>query len=145
MHQEEIDEVVACMQSGWLGTGPRVARFESDFAAYNDVTPQPVAGVNSRTAAMHMRIAANLEPCSFCAMNSILHAGPQRFWRTLTPRDPQRNLAHVDDSEHPNLHDSGRLRSARRLCLRVIRWLHRVVALSCGSSLRPPGSQCWHG
>ena len=30
--EEEIDEVVACMRSGWLGTGPRVARFEADFA-----------------------------------------------------------------------------------------------------------------
>lgn len=85
IHQEEIDEVVACMQAGWLGTGPRVARFESDFASYKGVTPAQVAGVNSCTAAMHVSmVAANMEPGSevittpltFCAtVNSILHAG----------------------------------------------------------------------
>ena len=30
----EIEEVIASMRSGWLGTGPKVARFERDFAAY---------------------------------------------------------------------------------------------------------------
>jgi dTDP-4-amino-4,6-dideoxygalactose transaminase len=30
----EISEVVASLKSGWLGTGPKVARFESDFATY---------------------------------------------------------------------------------------------------------------
>ena len=34
IEQAEIDEVVACMQSSWLGTGPRVAQFEHNFAAY---------------------------------------------------------------------------------------------------------------
>ena len=33
----EIEEVVAVLQSGWLGTGPKVARFEQDFAAYKDI------------------------------------------------------------------------------------------------------------
>ena len=33
IEQAEIDEVVACMESAWLGTGPRVAQFENDFAA----------------------------------------------------------------------------------------------------------------
>ena len=28
----EIQEVVASMKSGWLGTGPKVAQFELDFA-----------------------------------------------------------------------------------------------------------------
>ena len=30
--EEEIEEVVASMRVGWLGTGPKVARFEEDFA-----------------------------------------------------------------------------------------------------------------
>jgi dTDP-4-amino-4,6-dideoxygalactose transaminase len=85
IRQAEIDEVVACMQSGWLGTGPRVARFEADFAAYKGVTAAQTAGVNSCTAALHVSmVAAALEPGSevittpltFCAtVNSILHAG----------------------------------------------------------------------
>ena len=28
IEEAEIDEVVASMRSGWLGTGPKVARFE---------------------------------------------------------------------------------------------------------------------
>jgi dTDP-4-amino-4,6-dideoxygalactose transaminase len=81
----EIAEVEACMRSGWLGTGPRVARFEQDFAAYQGLKPAQVAGLNSCTAALHVSmVAANLEPGSevittpltFCAtVNSILHAG----------------------------------------------------------------------
>ena len=40
--QEEIDEVVACLKSRWIGTGPRTAQFERDFAAYKGV-PAAVA------------------------------------------------------------------------------------------------------
>lgn len=83
--EEEIAEVVDSMRSGWLGTGPKVARFESDFARYQDVANNRVAAVNSCTAALHVSlIAANLEPGSevittpltFCAtVNAIIHAG----------------------------------------------------------------------
>lgn len=85
IEQAEIDEVVACMESAWLGTGPRVARFESDFAAYQGVQSGQVAAVNSCTAALHVSmVAAGLEPGSevittpmtFCAsVNAIIHAG----------------------------------------------------------------------
>lgn len=82
---EEISEVADCLRSGWLGTGPRVARFERDFAAYKGVPPETVAAVNSCTAALHVSmIAAGLQagdevitsPLTFCAtINAILHAG----------------------------------------------------------------------
>lgn len=85
IEQPEIDEVVACMQSSWLGTGPRVAQFEQDFAAYQGLRPTQVAAVNSCTAALHVSmVAAGLEPGSevittpltFCAsVNAIIHAG----------------------------------------------------------------------
>ncbi|MFZ5656949.1 MAG: DegT/DnrJ/EryC1/StrS family aminotransferase [Pseudomonadota bacterium] len=85
IHEEEIQEVVACMRSGWLGTGPRVARFEAAMAAYKGVTPAHVAALNSCTAALHISmVAASLPagsevittPLTFCAtVNAILHAG----------------------------------------------------------------------
>ena len=85
IEQAEIDEVVACMQSSWLGTGPRVARFEQDFAAYKGSRPENVAAVNSCTAALHVSlVAAGLDrgaevittPLTFCATaNAIIHAG----------------------------------------------------------------------
>ena len=81
----EIAEVEACLRSGWLGTGPRVAQFEKDFARWRGVLPSQVAAVNSCTAALHVSmVAANLEPGSevittpltFCAtVNAVLHAG----------------------------------------------------------------------
>ncbi len=85
IEQSEIDEVVACMQSAWLGTGPRVAQFERDFASYQGLQPAQVAAVNSCTAALHVSlVAAGMEPGSevvttpmtFCAsVNAIIHAG----------------------------------------------------------------------
>ena len=63
IEQPEIDEVVACMESAWLGTGPRVAQFENDFAVYQGLQSSQVAAVNSCTAALHVSmVAAGLEP-----------------------------------------------------------------------------------
>jgi len=83
--EDEIAEVEACLRSGWLGTGPRVAQFERDFARWRGVDASQVAAVNSCTAALHVSmVAAGLEPGSevittpltFCAtVNAILHAG----------------------------------------------------------------------
>src|SRR6266536_3025523 len=54
--REEIDEVVRCLESGWIGTGPRVAQFEKEFAAYKS---RPfAAAVSSCTAAMHLSVLA---------------------------------------------------------------------------------------
>ncbi len=81
--EEEIEEVIKTLRSGWLGTGPKVARFESDFAAYKGV--EHAAAVNSCTAALHLSILAAgigpgdeviTTPLTFCAtVNAIIHAG----------------------------------------------------------------------
>ena len=56
IEEAEIAEVVASMRSGWLGTGPKVARFEEAFRAYRSA-PHAVA-VNSCTAALHLSMLA---------------------------------------------------------------------------------------
>jgi perosamine synthetase len=59
--QTEIDEVVATLRSGWLTSGPKVKRFEQDFAAAVGA-PHAVA-LNSCTAALHLAVEAlNLRP-----------------------------------------------------------------------------------
>ncbi len=81
--QPEIDEVVASMKAGWLGTGPKVARFEADMMAYKGISN--AIALNSCTAALHLAmIAVGIEPgdevittpLTFCAtVNAIIHAG----------------------------------------------------------------------
>ncbi|HEX2526675.1 MAG TPA: DegT/DnrJ/EryC1/StrS family aminotransferase [Geminicoccus sp.] len=53
----EIDEVVACLRSGWITTGPKVARFEREFAAMLGSDVEAVA-VSSATAGLHLALEA---------------------------------------------------------------------------------------
>lgn len=52
--QAETDEVMACLRSGWLTSGPRAERFEASFAEY--VRAEHAVAVNSCTAALHLAI-----------------------------------------------------------------------------------------
>ncbi len=102
IEQPEIDAVVECMRSGWLGTGPKVAEFERRFAEYLGGQYHPVA-VNSCTAALHLSLlAADLlpgdevitTPLTFCAtVNAVLHAGATPVLADIDPTtlniDPQ--------------------------------------------------------
>jgi len=54
--EEEIAEVVATLRSGWLGTGPRVQRFEEAFRSYTGA--RHAVALNSCTAGMHLALLA---------------------------------------------------------------------------------------
>jgi perosamine synthetase len=54
--EAEIEEVVACLRSGWLTTGPRTKQFETAFAA--EVRGKHALAVNSCTAALHLAVEA---------------------------------------------------------------------------------------
>lgn len=61
LSEAEIEEVVACMRSGWLTTGTRTKQFEADFATA--VGARHAIAVNSCTAALHLAVEAmNLGP-----------------------------------------------------------------------------------
>ncbi|RMH20507.1 MAG: DegT/DnrJ/EryC1/StrS family aminotransferase [Gammaproteobacteria bacterium] len=55
--QEEIQEVVETLESGWITTGPRVRRFEKEFAGVLGGGVEMVA-VNSATAGLHLALEA---------------------------------------------------------------------------------------
>jgi dTDP-4-amino-4,6-dideoxygalactose transaminase len=103
IEEPEMQEVLASLKSGWLGTGPKVARFEQDFAAYKQV-PTAIA-VNSCTAALHLSLlTANLQPgdevitspLTFCAtVNAIIHAGATPVLADVDPVTMNIDPAHI--------------------------------------------------
>src|SRR5689334_14840210 len=89
----EIAEVIATLESGWLSTGPRVRRFEEEFAAYVGA-PHAIA-LNSCTAGLHLSLLAAgvgpgdeviTTPLTFCATaNVIIHAGATPVFADIDP------------------------------------------------------------
>ena len=83
IEEAEIKEVELTLRSGWLGTGPKVSKFEQMFKEYIDV--KHAVALNSCTAALHLSmLAIGLKegdevittPMTFCATaNAIIHAG----------------------------------------------------------------------
>jgi dTDP-4-amino-4,6-dideoxygalactose transaminase len=81
--EEEISEVVDSLRSGWVTTGPKVKRFEQEFADY--VGARHAIAVNSCTAALHLALAARdigpgdqviVPTLTFCATaNVVVHTG----------------------------------------------------------------------
>jgi dTDP-4-amino-4,6-dideoxygalactose transaminase len=91
--EAEIREVVATLESGWLTTGPRVKRFEDEFAAYTGA--DHAIALNSGTAALHLSLVAAgiapgdeviTTPMTFCATaNAIIHMGATPVFADVDP------------------------------------------------------------
>jgi dTDP-4-amino-4,6-dideoxygalactose transaminase len=104
IEQSEIEEVVRCLESGWIGTGPRVAQFESEFATYKGVAS--AAAVSSCTAAMHLSVLAAgigegdeviTTPMTFCAtVNAVVHAGATPVLADVDPRTMNIDPAQIE-------------------------------------------------
>lgn len=85
IRRAEIDEVVATLESCWIGTGPRTSRFESDFSRYTGC--RYARALNSCTAALHLALlVADIgpgdevitTPMTFAATaNAIIHSGAE--------------------------------------------------------------------
>ena len=83
IEEQEIDEVVNCLRSGWIGTGPRVTKFENNFRDY--IGSKHSVALNSCTAALHLSMLVSgvssgdeviTTPMTFAATaNAILHTG----------------------------------------------------------------------
>ena len=104
---DERAEVLACIDSGWLGSGPRVAQLEQRLKAYLEA-PSVVA-VSSCTAALHLALRVLDLPAgaevittamTFCATaNAIVHAGCEpvfadcdRVTMNIDPDDVRRKI-----------------------------------------------------
>lgn len=83
IEEDEIQEVVDSLRSAWIGTGPKVAKFEEMFREY--VGSRYAVAVHSCTAALHLSMIASgvkagdeviTSPMTFAATaNAIIHAG----------------------------------------------------------------------
>ena len=82
---EEINEVVSTIKSGWLTTGPKTKLFEEKVKEYFQDDELEVIAVSSCTAALHLQLLAAgvgpgdeviTTPLTFCAtINTILQVG----------------------------------------------------------------------
>lgn len=54
--EDEVNEVIETLRSGWLTSGPKVKKFEREFAAA--VNSEYAVAVNSCTAALHLAVEA---------------------------------------------------------------------------------------
>jgi dTDP-4-amino-4,6-dideoxygalactose transaminase len=101
IEEPEIQEVVETLRSGWIGTGPRVTRFEEDFATYKGVAR--ASAVNSCTAALHLSLLAAgvgsgdeviTTALTFAStVNAIVHTGAHPVLADVDPRTMNLDVA----------------------------------------------------
>ena len=102
IEEDEINEVLSTLRSGWNGTGPKVALFEEEFRKFKGT--KYALAVNSGTAGLHLScLSAGVGPgdevittaMTFCAtVNAIIHSGA-----TPVLADCNRNTMNIDPSD----------------------------------------------
>ena len=110
LRREEIDEVIATLESGWIGTGPRVEKFEENFRSY--VGARHAVAVSSCTAAMYLSflelgIGSGDEvitsPFTFASTaNVVIHAGATPIFVDIDRRTKNIDPAHIEQAITPN-------------------------------------------
>lgn len=108
IEQPEIDEVVASLKSGWLGTGPKAHKFEEMFKEYKG--SKYAMALNSCTAALHLSmLAIGIKPgdevivpaMTFVSTASVvIHAGGipvfadcEKDTMSIDPEDIERKIS----------------------------------------------------
>lgn len=101
-----IDEVVACLESGWITTGPRVAQFTENLKTY--LGAPFVLPLASATAGLHLTLLAlDLQPgdeiittpLTFAAtLNTIVLAGAKPILVDIDPRTLNMDLNQLEDA-----------------------------------------------
>ena len=104
--KEEISEVVNTLTSDWITTGPKVKRFEQEFAEAVDA-PAALA-LSSCTAALHLALASQgigpgdsviTTPMTFCAtVHAIEQAGAHPILVDVEPGTLNIDTAMVSDT-----------------------------------------------
>lgn len=124
--EEEVAEVADSLRSGWVTTGPKVKRFEQEFAAYTGA-PHAIA-VNSCTAALHLSLAALgvgpgdeviVPTMTFCATaNVVEHLGARPV------------LVDVDENSHICLESASRAVTCRTRAVIPVHYSGQAASLA---------------
>ena len=155
IEQVEIDELIQSLRSGWIGTGPKVFRFQNDFASYKGGEVTAVA-VNSCTAALHLSlIASGVGPgdevitsaLTFCStVNAIIHAGATPVLADVDPNTMNIDPADVERKITPRtrailpVHFAGRPCEMDQLC--ALAGKHQLILIEdCAHAIETT----WHG
>ncbi len=106
INRAAIDEVVACLQSGWITTGPRVAQFTENLKEY--LGAPYVLPVSSATAGLHIALMAMdlkpsdeviTTPLTFAAtLNMIVLAGAKPVLVDIDPETLNMDLNYLEDA-----------------------------------------------
>ena len=117
---EEINEVVDGLRTGWLTTGPKVEQFEDEFASF--ARPGAALALNSGTAALHVGLATLgigpgdevlTTPMTFCScVHVIEQVGANPILIDVEPDtlniDPKKIAEVLEGKESPFPMDHGR-------------------------------------
>ncbi|MGE5620959.1 MAG: DegT/DnrJ/EryC1/StrS family aminotransferase [archaeon] len=107
IEEDEIQEVVETLKSGWIGSGPKVQEFQRDFSKYINVKHS--VAVSSCTAGLHLSLIALgigkgdeviVPAMTFAATaNSVVHTGAtpvfadvDKFKMTIDIEDVKRKI-----------------------------------------------------
>ena len=102
LDEDEIEEIIDTLKSGWIGTGPKTELFEKNFADY--IGCKHALAVSSCTAGLHLSLLLAdvgpgdeviTTPMTFAATaNVIVHAGATPVFADVDPLsfniDPER-------------------------------------------------------
>ena len=110
IEEEEIEEVVNCLKSGWITTGKLTARFEEEFKNY--IGCKHAIAVSSGTAALHLAyITLGIgpgdevitSPITFCAtVNMIEITGATPKFADIDPNTLQISPDDIENRITPN-------------------------------------------
>ncbi|HBN22966.1 MAG TPA: UDP-4-amino-4,6-dideoxy-N-acetyl-beta-L-altrosamine transaminase [Holosporales bacterium] len=114
--EDVINSAIDCLKSGWIATGPRVQKFETDLCEYL-ACPHAIA-VNSATSGLHLAllacgIGANGDgkktdevittPMTFVStVNSIIHAGATPVFVDVEPNTYNMDISKIEAAITPH-------------------------------------------
>ncbi|MGE6630434.1 DegT/DnrJ/EryC1/StrS family aminotransferase [Bacillus sp. NPDC077027] len=109
IEQEEIDQVIDTLKSGWLSTGPKVKQFEDQFKQLTGA--KHAIAVNSCTAALFLALKGKgigvgdeviTTPLTFCATaNTIIHTGAHPVFVDIDPATLNIDPAKIEEAVTP--------------------------------------------